>query len=105
MIYVCIICPSHRTCRGDPAVSKRSAKIYARYPTAALLSERTKDHRKTKDENKSFFEQIGRNSKQYTVEPRWCFETKHEAIAKLMYEARGAGHYIHTEHGWVIPKC
>jgi hypothetical protein len=100
MFHLCILRASNRVCKGDPATEEKASEIYGQYPTGIFISERTKDFRKCKGELSDFFKVLRQKSRNYSVDCRWSFENKQEALTKLFYEARGAGHYISSKYGW-----
>ena len=100
MFHLCILRASNRVCKGDPSTEEEASEIYAQYPTGIFISERTKDFRKCKEKHNDFFKVLRQNARNYSVDCRWSFAKKEDALTKLFYEARGKGHYIASKYGW-----
>ena len=100
---VVVIRPKNEVLGGDPAVDDEAAKRYATFPTAIKVTKMSKKNFRTlKMRALKFFTKNKQHPVQYTVEERWSFPTFKEAQDKLLYEAKGCGHFVEWGQGtWI----
>ena len=103
MYRVVILEPTFEVCGGNYRTDDEPAQKYAAFPTAIMITKRNPtDFRKVKAKHKSFFKQLGLCPSDYCVaDYGYNFATLGEASQKLLYEARGRGYFIKTQHGYV----
>lgn len=100
MFKVIVIQPSNVRCGGDPATEESAAKVYGSLPTGIIVT-RIDELKVAKYKHRTFFRAANQKYHDYIMSDRgWHFPTKKEAVSKMLYEARGAGHLFQTKYGW-----
>ena len=107
MYKVCVIEPTFKICGGNHRKDEGPALVYSEFPTGIMITTRKGEFRKVKNENKSFFTQLKQDPKKYCVwrgfsnKQDWEYQTHEKALEKLLYEAKGCGHYVKSNSGWL----
>ena len=105
MYNVILIEPTHERCGGNTKTEDKPAEVYATLPTGIIITQ-TKELRKVKFKNKSFFRATSAKYQEYWCCDRgWHYETKKEAIDKMFYESKHCGHLMQTKYGWCAVGC